>query len=164
MLSRDFESSKSISAHLSNEQWLQHPYKCTEAQITAKKAAYQCQTMLRSLCLSLERSFSTPAQSHAMDLAQEKGAMSWLTSLPKPYNQSPVNFSLEPLPSQKTSQKTTQGWILEKVAFGGRLLQMVPSLTFESLTLITHPTATPSLPTTETIKTQKSEPMNSMLG
>ena len=38
-------------------------------------------TMLRSLCLSLERSFSTPAQSHAMDLAQEKGAMSWLTSL-----------------------------------------------------------------------------------
>ena len=42
--SRELEASKSISAPLSNlieEQWLEYPYECIEAQITAKKAVHQ---------------------------------------------------------------------------------------------------------------------------
>ena len=46
--SSEFEASKSISAPLSNfieEQRLEYPYECIEAQITAKKAVHQqCRT------------------------------------------------------------------------------------------------------------------------
>ena len=59
------------------------------------------------------------------------------------YNQSPVNFSLEPLPSQKTAQ----GWMLWQAAFGG-VVKNVISLTFGSLTPMPPPTASPSPPST----------------
>ena len=63
-----------------------------------------------------------------------------------PYNQSLVNFSLEPLPSQMV-----QGWMLWQVAFAGAVTN-VPSLTFGSLTPMPLPTASPSPPATENTK------------
>ena len=83
--SSEFEASKSISAPLSNlieEQRLEYPYECIEAQITAKKAVHQQRRTNAKVSASVIRGNVPAPLQRAMDLALEKGASSWLTSLP----------------------------------------------------------------------------------
>ena len=83
--SREFGASKSISAPLSNlikVQRLEYPFECIEAQTTAKKAVHQLRrNNTKESASVIRQKVSAPLQ-RAMDLAQEKGASSWLTSLP----------------------------------------------------------------------------------
>ena len=81
----EFSASKSISLSLCNlikEQWLEYPIECIEAQITAKKTVYQQRRNNTKEFASVIRDNASAGLQRAMDLAQEKGASSWLTSLP----------------------------------------------------------------------------------
>ena len=73
-----FEASKSISAPLSNlieEQRLKYPYEYIEAQITAKKAVHQQRRTNAKVSASVIRGNVPAPLQRAMDLAQEKGAI-----------------------------------------------------------------------------------------
>ena len=81
----EFNSSKSISSPLSNlveDQRLEYPFECIEAQIKAKKAVHQQRRNNAKESASAIRDEAPAALQRAMDLAQEKGALSWLTTLP----------------------------------------------------------------------------------
>ena len=81
----EFNSSKSILSPLSNlveDQRLEYPFECIEAQIKAKKAVHQQRRNNAKESASAIRDEAPAALQRAMDLAQEKGASSWLTTLP----------------------------------------------------------------------------------
>ena len=60
----------------------EYPFQCLDAQIQAKRAAHkQNRKCAKSSATTLRATISAPLQ-RDMDLAQEKGASSWLTSLP----------------------------------------------------------------------------------
>ena len=81
----EFNASKSIALPLSDlieAQQLEYSFECIEAQIIAKKAVYQQRRNNTKESASVIRGKAPAALQRAMDLAQERGASSWLTSLP----------------------------------------------------------------------------------
>ena len=82
---QEYTASKSISlplCELIREQLLEYPFDCIEAQTTAKKTVRQERDNSNKASVSSIREDASAALQRAMDLAQERGASSWLTSLP----------------------------------------------------------------------------------
>jgi len=83
--SSEFQASISISAPLKDlilQQKSGYSVECLEAQVKAKTTAKKIKSdKAKSSAASLRASTSTQSQ-RAMDLAQEKGASSWLSTLP----------------------------------------------------------------------------------
>ena len=80
-----FSDSTAISVSLSNlikEQRLEYPFECIDAQITVKKTAHQQRQNYVKESASVLRDNAPAVLQRAMDLAQEKGASSWFTTLP----------------------------------------------------------------------------------
>ena len=81
----EYLASVEVSAPLKDlilNQEAEYPFQCLDAQIQAKRAAHkQNRKCAKSSATTLRATISAPLQ-RAMDLAQEKGASSWLTSLP----------------------------------------------------------------------------------
>ena len=89
----EFKAFVSISSPLCNliaTQCQDYPYDCLETQYNARKLAQrQRHNFTNTSAFTLKNLVSEPLQ-RAMDLAQERGASSWLTSLPS----KEFNFSL----------------------------------------------------------------------
>ena len=82
---QEYTASKFISlplCELIREQLLEYPFDCIEAQTTAKKTVRQERDNSNKASVSSIREDAPAALQRAMDLAQERGASSWLTSLP----------------------------------------------------------------------------------
>ena len=74
-------ASINISAPLRNLILKQYSFECYEAQINAKREAHKLNRDNARTSASLLRAAIPKSLQRAMDLAQEKGASSWLTSL-----------------------------------------------------------------------------------
>ena len=85
LASTEFDFSLSIASPLSNliaGQCQEYTFDCFEAQHNAKKAAHQeRRNKAEASAFTIKNSASEPLR-RAMDLAQEKGASSWLNALP----------------------------------------------------------------------------------
>ena len=71
-----------VSSDLILNQEAEYPFQCFDAQMQAKRAAHkQNRNYAKTSATTLRTTIPAPLQ-RAMDLAQESGASSWLTSLP----------------------------------------------------------------------------------